>query len=302
MKNVCRKLENENLKSYSSMKTGGNAKELYLPETREQLEEVLVYLIKQGDKFVVLGNMSNVLVPDEGIDVPVIITTSMRRFEIVSQNDKKALVYADSGMSLTKFSMDMCKMGFSDISVGYGIPGTVGGGVYMNAGAYDGELSSVVKEVYAIDTDGNRVTLSNEQCAFSYRESVFMKKELYITGALFEFDIADSSALVENAKTLMSKRAEKQPLEYPSCGSTFKRPEGYFAGALIEQAQLKGKCVGGACVSQKHAGFVINKCNATTDDVLSLMRFVRKTVEKNSGVTLEAEIRLIGKDGEYFEL
>ncbi len=302
MENVCRKLENESLKTYSSMKTGGNAKELYLPETREQLEKVIVDLIKQGEKFVVLGNMSNVLVPDEGMAVPVIITTSMRKFEIVSQNEKKALVYADCGVSLTKFSMDMCKMGFSDISFAYGIPGTVGGGVYMNAGAYGGELSSVVKEVYAIDADGNRVTLSNAECVFSYRDSIFMHEEMYITGALFEFVIADSRALVENAKTLMSKRTEKQPLEYPSCGSTFKRPEGYFAGALIEEAGLKGKSIGGACVSQKHAGFVINKNDATTNDVLSLMRYIRETVKKESKVTLEAEIRLIGKDGEYFEL
>ncbi len=302
MENVCRKLENESLKSYSSMKTGGAAKRLYLPETREQLEGVLSCFLKNGEKFVVLGNMSNVLVPDEGISVPVVITTGMKNAEVLSSDSEKALVYADCGVSLTKFSMDMCKKGFSDISFGYGIPGTVGGGVYMNAGAYGGELSSVVKEVYAMDADGNRVTLSNAECNFSYRNSIFMHKELYITGALFEFDVKDSDALVENAKALMSKRTEKQPLEYPSCGSTFKRPEGYFAGALIEEAGLKGKSIGGACVSEKHAGFVINCGGATTNDVLSLMRYIRQTVEKQSKVTLEAEIRLIGKDGEYFEL
>ncbi len=302
MENVCKKLENESLVPYSSMKTGGAAKKLYLPETREQLEEVISGFLKNGEKFVVLGNLSNVLVPDEGVDASVVITTGMKKVEIVSRDEKKALVYADCGVPLTKFSMDMCKKGFSDISFGFGIPGTVGGGVYMNAGAYGGELSGVIKDVYAIDGAGNKVTLSNEQCGFSYRESVFMHKQLYITGALFEFDIAESAALVENARNLMSKRTEKQPLEYPSCGSTFKRPEGYFAGALIEQAGLKGKSIGGACVSEKHAGFVINRGGATTDDVLSLMKLIRETVEKESGVTLEAEIRLVGKDGEYFEL
>ena len=302
MKNVCKMLENENLVPYSSMKTGGKAKELYIPETRQQLETLLCTFLKEDRSFVVFGNFSNVLVPDEGIDVPVIVTTSVRHTEIVSKDEKSVCVYADCGVPMTKFAFDMCKNGFSDMSFAYGIPGTVGGGVYMNAGAYGGEMSSVVKEVYAIDRNGEKVTLSKEQCGFAYRESVFGKEKLYVTGVLFEFGIGDSDALCENAKLLMSKRCEKQPLEYPSCGSTFKRPEGYFAGALIEQAGLKGKSVGGACVSEKHAGFVINKGNATTADVISLMRFIREEIEKKNGVTLEAEIKLCGRNGEYFEL
>lgn len=302
MENVCKMLENESLLPYSSMKTGGCAKELYLPENVQQLENLLSTFVKAGKKFVVFGNFSNVLIPDEGIDVPVVVTTSVRHTEIVSRNEKNALVYADCGVPMTKFAFDMCKLGFSDVSFAYGIPGTVGGGVYMNAGAYGGEISSVVKEVYAINSKGEKVTLTNKECLFAYRESVFCKEKLYVTGVLFEFEIGDIDLLCENARLLMSKRCDKQPLEYPSCGSTFKRPEGYFAGALIEEAGLKGKSVGGACVSEKHAGFVVNKGNATTNDVLSLMRLIRSEIEKRNAVTLEAEIRLCGSDGEYFEL
>ena len=302
MENVCRKMENKSLAKYSSMKTGGCAREIYFPEKREQFEELLRDFLKKNIKFVVFGNMSNVLLSDEGIDVPVIITTNLKNVETVSDGEEKALVYADCGVSLTKFSFDMCKKGFADISFAYGIPGTVGGGVYMNAGAYGGELSNVVKEVYAIDEKGNSVTISKAGCAFGYRDSVFKHKKLYVVGTLFEFEKKDAHGLCDNAKAFMDKRIEKQPLEYPSCGSTFKRPQGYFAGTLIEEASLKGKQIGGACVSEKHAGFVVNKGDATTQDVLSLMKHVREEVKKKSGVTLEAEILLVDKNGDYFEL
>ncbi|MBR2021619.1 MAG: UDP-N-acetylmuramate dehydrogenase, partial [Clostridia bacterium] len=219
----------------------------------------------------------------------------------VKVSDETA-VYAEAGVSFTKLALDMCKRGLSGLEFAYGIPGSVGGAVYMNAGAYGGETKDVIKNVRVLDKNGNVLTLSNEECDFGYRKSIFHNDEYVILGAEFELVKKDAESCVAAARELMQKRVDKQPLEYPSCGSTFKRPEGYFAGALIEEANLKGYSVGGAQVSQKHAGFVINKGGATTADVLSLMREIQQTVREKSGITLEAEIKLLDKNGEFFSL
>jgi UDP-N-acetylmuramate dehydrogenase len=211
-------------------------------------------------------------------------------------------VYASAGVSFTKLALDMSKIGLSGLEFAYGIPGTVGGAVYMNAGAYGGEAKDVIDYVRAADKNGNIVTLTAEECEFSYRKSAFHNNGLVILGAHFRLRKADAEKCVSDAKEFMQRRIDKQPLEYPSCGSTFKRPEGYFAGALIEEAGLKGFEMNGAAVSEKHAGFVINKNGATTQDVLSLMRYVRERVRENSGVTLEEEIKLLATDGEFYRL
>ena len=286
------------MKNYSSMKTGGMAKCAYFPENETELIEIIKSLKSENKKYIVLGNMSNVLLPDEKIEVPIVVTTEMKN---VKMSDETA-VYAEAGVSFTKLSFDMCKSGLSGLEFAYGIPGSVGGAVYMNAGAYGGETKDVIKNVRVLDKNGNVLTLSNEECDFGYRKSVFHNDEYVILGAEFELVKKDAESCVATARELMQKRVDKQPLEYPSCGSTFKRPEGYFAGALIEEANLKGYSVGGAQVSQKHAGFVINKGNATTADVGSLMREIRQTVREKSGVTLEAEIKLLDKNGEFFSL
>ena len=290
-------LEKE-MKNLASMKTGGVAKECYLPESECELCEIIKTLKSQNKKYIVLGNMSNVLLPDGEIETALIVTTDMKRQEMTSDTT----VYAEAGASFTALSLDMCKKGLSGLEFAYGIPGSVGGAVYMNAGAYGGEACNVIKSVRAIDKDGNVVVLSNEECEFSYRHSLFHNDEYVILGAEFALTKADAEKCVADAKELMQRRIDKQPLEYPSCGSTFKRPEGCFAGALIEEANLKGYSVGGAQVSEKHAGFVINKGGATTEDVLSLMRKIREIVYQNRGVTLEAEIKLLGNDGEFFKL
>ncbi len=291
-------ISDKEMKTYSSMKTGGCAKCVYFPETEEEICEIIRSLKSQNIKYIVLGNMSNVLLPDEQIEVPLIVTTDMKNVQMLDDTT----VYASAGASFTKLAIDMCKKGLSGLEFAYGIPGSVGGAVYMNAGAYGGEAKDVIKSVRALDKNGNVVTFTGEECAFGYRKSVFHNDEYVILGAEFSLAKKDADECVKCAKELMQRRVDKQPLEYPSCGSTFKRPEGYFAGALIEEAGLKGYSFGGAKVSEKHAGFVINYDNATTNDVLSLMRKIRSVIEEKNGVTLDAEIKLLGTDGEFFSL
>lgn len=293
---------NKSLKEMSGMKTGGNAKEVYFPKNASELCEIIKLLMGENKKYAVLGNMSNVLIPDEGIEIPVIVTTEMKQVEISDETDKTVTVYAESGVSFTKLAFEMCKKGYSGLEFAYGIPGTVGGAAFMNAGAYRGEAKDVISRVTACDKLGSVKEFTNEECHFSYRHSIFSDNGMVILGAEFVLTKADAEKCVSDAKEIMQKRIDKQPLEYPSCGSTFKRPEGYFAGKLIQDAGLMGYSIGGAQVSEKHAGFVINKGGATTEDVLKLMRHIRKTILEKDGVMLEAEIKLLDKNGEAFEL
>lgn len=292
------KHENKSLCELSGMKTGGKAADCYLPENTEQLCAVLRHLSSEGKKITVLGNMTNVLVPDEGIFSPVIITTKMKNVKILSEENGKTVIFAEAGVSLTRLSFEMCKKGLSGLEFAYGIPGTVGGAVFMNAGAYGGEICDCTVKVHATDIFGNKKVLAADECMFGYRKSIFQSEKLVITGAEFSLTFAKSEECVNAAKEIMKKRTDKQPLEYPSCGSTFKRPEGFFAGKLIQDAALMGASFGGAQVSEKHAGFIINKNNATSDDVVKLMRLVRKSVFEKFGVLLEPEIRLIDSNGE----
>ena len=293
---------NKSLKELSSMKTGGSASVCYLPENESELIVIIKQLNGESSKFAVLGNMSNVLIPDKGIEIPVIVTTEMKGVKLKDETDKTVTVYAESGVSFTKLAFEMCKKGYSGLEFAYGIPGTVGGAVYMNAGAYGGEAKDVISKVTVCDKQGNVKEFTKEECDFGYRHSVFADNGMVILGAEFVLTKADADKCVSDAKEIMQKRIDKQPLEYPSCGSTFKRPEGYFAGKLIQDSELMGYSVGGAQVSEKHAGFVINKNNATTEDVLCLMRKVREIVKEKFGVTLEEEIKLLDEKGEVFAL
>ena len=289
---------NKEIKNLTSMKTGGNVTECYFPENECELVQIIRSLKSENKKYIVLGNMSNVLLPDESLKTPLVVTTGMKKIEMISDT----VVYAEAGASFTALSLEMCKNGLSGLEFAYGIPGTVGGAVYMNAGAYGGETKDVIKNVHYVDENGEVRIISKDECGFGYRRSAFQKEDCVILGAEFVLSKKDAQECVSAAKELMQKRVDKQPLEYPSCGSTFKRPEGYFAGALIEEAGLKGFCVGGAQVSEKHAGFVINSDNATSGDVVSLMRYVRDAVKAKSGVVLEAEIKLLNENGEFFSL
>lgn len=294
-------INNADLTGLCSMKTKAIAEKLYLPKDGEELCALLNDFSKNGTKYVLFGNMSNVVLPEK-INIPVVVTTNMKKWEIVDENESSVHVFANCGVHLTTLSFEMCKMGYSGLEFSYGIPGSVGGGVFMNAGAYDGELKDVVKTVKALDDKGNVITLTNKDCNFDYRHSIFKDNGFVILGATFVLQKKDAKECLEKAKDFMARRKDKQPLEYPSCGSAFKRPKDSFAGALIENCNLKGYSVGDAQVSEKHAGFVVNKGNATQKDLMNLMANVRRIVKEKTGVLLESEILFLSTCGEYLKL
>lgn len=296
------------LSKYCSMKTGGRADIAFFPSTEEEFISVLTILNRKKIKYFIFGNGSNVLLPDEGLRSVVIFTIKMKNFTIEKEerttcsysgesNIQKETIYAECGLSLTLFSGLVGKIGLSGLEFAYGIPGTVGGAIYMNAGAYGGEIKDVAMSVRYYDVDTGQIGVYyGEENEFSYRNSVFCKNgKKIILGATFELEYANSSEIMQKSEQFLQARIDKQPLDYPSCGSVFKRPEGYFAGKLIEDSQLKGVCVGGACVSEKHAGFIINKESATTSDVMNLIELVRKTVKECYGILLETEIKIISE-------
>ena len=236
-----------------------------------------------------MGNGSNLLVKDCGIDGVVIKMTSFTQDIEVDGNT----IRCKAGTSLTKLCMTAYENSLTGLEFAYGIPGTVGGAVYMNAGAYGGEIKDVITSVCHINPDMECETFTADKLDLGYRTSFYAKNEGYIiTDAEFELKKGDKTEIKAKMDDLMGRRKDKQPLEFPSAGSTFKRPEGYFAGALIEQCGLKGYTVGGAQVSEKHAGFVINK-DGTASDILELIDYVRNTVREKTGVELEPEVKII---------
>lgn len=271
----------------SSMKVGGRIRRLCRPADADAFCAAVGYLNGEGERFAVLGNCSNVVFSSAGYDGTVVLTSGLTSLYL-----KDGIIYAGAGISLSALASFAAAEGFTGLEFAYGIPGTVGGGVYMNAGAYGGELKDVLVSVDCVDGSGRRFSLASEEAKLSYRHSIFAEKPLYILGAELALKAGDKTAVLAKMAENMAKRREKQPLEYPSCGSTFKRPQGHFAGALIEQAGLKGFAVGGAQVSEKHAGFVINRGNATGDDVKALIEYVIKTVYEKTGVRLEPEVEL----------
>ncbi|MBE6692327.1 MAG: UDP-N-acetylmuramate dehydrogenase [Ruminococcaceae bacterium] len=280
--------ENAPLAPYCSMKVGGNAKYLVLPKNEAELLEAMGSFCAKGEKYIVVGNCSNLIFPDEGYDGAVIITTSMRGISI---ND--GIITAYCGETLSTLARFACENSLSGLEFCYGIPGTVGGGIYMNAGAYGGELSDRFIKGTFLNERLEKVTLSAQELDFGYRKSRLEKEGLILISADFSGISGDKAEIRAKMDELMATRKAKQPLEFPSCGSAFKRPEGHFAGALIEQCGLKGFSVGGAQVSEKHAGFIINRNNATATDVLDLMEKVKEIVLDKTGITLEPEIRVI---------
>ncbi len=292
------------LSDVTSMKTGGIAKIAFFPKGKNELREVMDYIKKESIKYIVIGNASNILFSDDGFDGAVIFTEKMKNTFALTKKDIDNLnvnasagsfyIYAEAGVSLTAFSYKTLKDGFSGLEFAYGIPASLGGAIYMNAGAYGGEMSAVLYAAEYLDTDGNFKIYVNDKDEFSYRHSPFMNcPEKIIVGGIFKLKKSEDNSPLAEAEGNMAKRREKQPLEYPSCGSAFKRPKGHFAGALIEGAGLKGASVGGAYVSEKHAGFIINKGGATTSDVLGLIKRVQDTVFEKYGVMLEPEIRIV---------
>lgn len=284
--------EQELLAPYTTFRIGGPCRLMICPHSADELQGVLKLLAEWGEKPLVIGCGSNLLFPDEGYEGTVIVTR--KAFSSITCCED-GLIAADAGVTLSQLARFALDRGLTGLEFASGIPGSVGGAVFMNAGAYGGEISQVLADTLYIDENGEFQTISREAHRFSYRDSVFQHGNAVIVRSRFALSPGDPEEIRAKMSELAGKRKEKQPLEYPSAGSAFRRPEGgkYYAAALIDQAGLKGYRVGGAAVSEKHAGFVINLGGATAADVKTLLQDVRGTVYRNSGVLLEPEIRII---------
>ena len=278
------------LDRYTSFRIGGPARRMAFPRSGEAAVLLVSHALELGARPFVLGNGTNVLFPDEGVERLVICTRDMAG---VAAGAVAGEITAECGASLAKIAVFAQKAGLSGLEFAHGIPGSLGGAVCMNAGAYGGEMKDVLKWVKVLDNNGEMKTLKAEELELGYRTSIIVKEKMIVLEACIELHEGNRDEIEMHMKELMAKRKEKQPLEYPSAGSTFKRPKGYFAGKLIQDAGLKGYRVGGAMVSEKHSGFVINYDNATATDIINLMKDVRKKVYEEFQVTLEPEVKIL---------
>ena len=284
-------LVNEPMSAHTTLKLGGPADYLVFPRSAEEINALFAEAGAYGLPVTVIGHGSNLLVLDGGIRGLVIcIGKNMRK--IVREGNT---LRAEAGAMLGAAAAFAAEEGLSGLEFASGIPGTVGGGVTMNAGAYDGETAQVVTRVSGLVPGGETVTLSREEMDFGYRRSAVTERNLIVTEAEFELQPGDPELIRAKMAELNARRAEKQPLDVPSAGSTFKRPEGYYAAALIDQCGLKGYSIGGARVSMKHAGFLVNT-GTSSRDFYELMKKVQQIVEERVGVKLEPEIRVIGEE------
>lgn len=279
--------ENEPMSRHTSFRVGGPATLMALPKTAQEAAAAVKIAAEMEVEPFFLGNGSNLLVPDEGVD----------RFLVKSVPGLSGCdvdgtsVRAGSGVTLARLAVIAKEHALTGLEFAHGIPGSLGGAVFMNAGAYGGEMAQVVREVTCLNSRGGIETVT--EFGFGYRKSVFADGKRMILSAKMELQPGDPAAIAARMEELSAQRQAKQPLEYPSAGSMFKRPAGYFAGALIEQSGLKGFTVGGAQVSEKHAGFVINRGGATCADVLELVRQVQEKVRADAGVELEMEVKIL---------
>ena len=282
-------LEYEPMRAHCSFRIGGPARALVRPASAEETAAVCRIVRDGGAQPLLIGNGTNLLITDG--DVDRIVVQMGERMADVARTDATHL-RAGAGIPLARLAQAALGYGLAGLEFAHGIPGTLGGAICMNAGAYGGEMRQVVTEVTALLPEGVR-RFTAEEAAFGYRRSAFLDTEAVVLGARLRLTPDDPAAIRQRMDDLMARRRQSQPLEYPSAGSTFKRPEGYFAGTLIEQTGLKGLTVGGAQVSTKHAGFVINVGGATSADVEELIRQVQQAVYAAHGVHLEPEVRIV---------
>lgn len=280
---------NESMKRHTTFRVGGVAKLLVTPTSIDSIVDVINCCKENDIRYYILGNGSNVLVRDEGIDGVVIKLTSNFSFVSVHQN----IIEANAGAYLGTIARVALKNNLGGFEFASGIPGTLGGAVIMNAGAYGREMKDVIVESIVFNKDGEITTINKEQHKFGYRSSILQKNDCVVLGSKLVLYRDDEQNIKQKMDELSRQRRDKQPLDKPNAGSTFKRPEGYFAAQLIQQAGLKGYRVGGAEVSTKHAGFIVNTGNATANDILTLMDYIIDTVEQKFGVRLEPEIKII---------
>lgn len=286
-----RVLVNEPMAGHTTFRIGGPADYFIEVADAEEIRRAIAVCREEGLPWFVLGRGSNLLVGDRGFRG--VVLSVYREFQGIETEGETVRVKA--GTLLTTLTGKLLEESLTGMEFASGIPGTVGGAVMMNAGAYGGEMKDIVREVTVLTPEGEILCLSAAEMKFGYRTSVVKEKEYIVLSAVLELKKGDPEEIRRKMQELKAKRVEKQPLEYPSAGSTFKRPEGYFAGKLIMDAGLAGARVGGAQVSEKHCGFVVNTNNATAADVRELMSRVQKTVEEKYGVRLEPEVRFLGE-------
>lgn len=283
-------LQDELMSNHTTFKIGGKVDIMLLPKNIEQIKKCLEYCKKNNINYYVMGNGSNLLVSDNGFRG--IIIKIFKNFNNVEISEN--IIKAQAGATLSSISKLALENGLTGIEFASGIPGTIGGGICMNAGAYGGEIKDIIKSVVVIE-NGVIKKLENSECDFEYRNSKILKEKLTVLEVEIELKKGDRQEILNTMKNINKMRNEKQPVEYPSAGSTFKRPLNNFAGKLIMEAGLKGKNVGGAYIAEKHCGFIINKGGATCKDVLKLVDMACKEVKEQFGINLEKEIRVIGE-------
>lgn len=281
--------EGESLSKYTTFKIGGPARVLIEAKSDEEVLKLVRLFDEMKEDYLIIGNGSNLLITDAGIERPVIVLD--KNFLNITTIDEVTL-YAEAGASLKSLANKALELGLGGLEAISGIPGTVGGAVYMNAGAYGSEIKDVVTKIRYIKDD-SIAELDASEANFAHRRSIFQDKGYIILGAYFKLEKKDKKDIEGEQRDYTQRRKDKQPLEYPSAGSVFKRPEGYYASKLIEDAGLKGLSVGGAMVSKKHSGFIINTGSASFDDVVALIEKVKAIVLEKFAVSLEEEIRII---------
>ena len=284
-------LEHEDLSKHTSFKIGGPADFFVKPKNKEQVSAVVDYCEKNSVPLLPLGKGSNVLVSDNGINGVVMnFGSDFGKIELIDENT----IYCEAGAGLAALCNFALENELTGLEFAYGIPGSVGGAVFMNAGAYGGEIKDVIVYADHVDKNGKAGKFTGEELEMSYRHSVYSGKEYFITGVAFKLKKGEKAEIKAKMDDLIGRRFDKQPMDKPSAGSTFKRPEGAFASALIDQCGLKGYRVGGAEVSTKHAGFVVNIGGATCEDVLRLIKDVQEKVKNDTGFSLEPEVEILG--------
>lgn len=285
-------LFDEPLSNYTYTKTGGKGDAVVFPKTQDEVKYVVDWAREHEVPLTILGNASNLIVRDGGIRGIVMILTDLKQITVLPGG----VIEAESGAALIDTSYQASEESLTGLEFACGIPGSIGGAVYMNAGAYGGEVKEVITQVQVITRDGEFQTYSNGDCQFSYRHSVFQSSDAIVLSVRFELKVGAPLEIKGEMRRLTALREEKQPLEYPSCGSVFKRPVGYYTGKLIQDAGLQGYRIGGAEISRKHAGFIINVGQASATDYTDMIDFIKRTIWDLNQVELEAEVRIIGEE------
>lgn len=286
-------IQNAEMREFTSFKAGGKADLLVIPSSEEELKYILQQLVRFKLPFITMGKGTNLLIRDGGYHGIII-----RFDDAFSQIQVEGTtIIAGAGASLSSVARVAMEHGLSGMEFASGIPGSLGGGVFMNAGAYDGELKDVVRDVQVLSHDGLQTRLvKNEMMNYGYRQSTLMATQEIVLSASLSLRIGDREDITAKMKEFNDRRNQKQPMEWPSAGSFFKRPEGYYAGKLIQDAGLKGLTIGGAQVSTKHSGFIINVGDATATDIISLMHVIQATILDQFGVAIEPEVRIVGEE------